>query len=406
MDDLSYIRDAADAAPPFRAPPPPTSPQRVGAGCSPYRITPTPFVWRDPATIPPRDWIYGHHLIRKYVSLVVAPGAAGKTSLIIGDAVALASGRDILGTPVYGQPKRAWLWNLEDPRDEIERRVIATAMHHGIAPEVLAERLFVDSGRDTALCVGTMEDGSVNILHPVVDALVEALTTRQIDVLVVDPFVSSHTVSENDNNAIDAVAKAWGVVAERANCAILLVHHLRKLGGAEATAEAARGAGALVAAARSVRVLNRMTEEEASRAGLETHRRHFRVFDDKANLAPAAADADWFQMIGVELGNGDNVGVVARWRWPNPLDDVSVADLVAVQKAIDGKGYRANVQAQQWVGRAIADVLGLDIGDAAAMQQVKGLLRIWLANGALVITTTKDGKGTERPIVEVGRWAA
>ena len=30
---------------------------------------PTEFVWRDPASIPPRPWLYGHHLIRKQVSV-------------------------------------------------------------------------------------------------------------------------------------------------------------------------------------------------------------------------------------------------------------------------------------------------------------------------------------------------
>jgi hypothetical protein len=32
----------------------------------PYSISATPFVWKDPATIPPRAWLYGRHLIRKY----------------------------------------------------------------------------------------------------------------------------------------------------------------------------------------------------------------------------------------------------------------------------------------------------------------------------------------------------
>ncbi len=38
---------------------------------------PTEFVWRDPASIPPRPWVYGRHLIRKQVSVTVARGHAG-----------------------------------------------------------------------------------------------------------------------------------------------------------------------------------------------------------------------------------------------------------------------------------------------------------------------------------------
>jgi RecA-family ATPase len=82
---------------------------------------------------------------------------------------------------------------------------------------------------------------------------------RKIDVLTIDPFVSSHEVSENDNRAIDAVVKAWGRLADECNCSINLVHHVRKGNGTEANADSARGAKALVDAARSVIVFNRMT---------------------------------------------------------------------------------------------------------------------------------------------------
>lgn len=44
----------------------------------------------------------------------------------------------------------------------------------------------------------------------------------------VDPFVSSHAVNENGNNAIDAVVKTWARIAKECNCAVDLVHHSRK----------------------------------------------------------------------------------------------------------------------------------------------------------------------------------
>ena len=373
-------------------------PQRVS-------ITATPFVWRDPATIPFREWLYGHHLIRRFVSLTAAPGAVGKTALTIVDALALATGRDLLGTKVYGEPKRVWLFNLEDPREEIERRVVAAMIHYDIKPEDIGDRLFIDSGRDQGLCIARQDRNGAIVLEPVVDALVSALVDRRIDVLIVDPLVSSHAVSENDNGAVDAVAKAWGRVADRANCSIELVHHLKKLGDAEATAESARGAIALVAAARSVRVLNRMTRDEAEKAGLETHRGYFRAFDDKANLAPAPADSDWFRLESVQLPNGDNIGVVVPWQWPNAFDDVSVADLVAVQQAVDGKELRASPQSAEWVGRTVAAVLGWDIDDKSDRSKVSSLLKTWIKNGALKEVEGQDAKRNRRKMVVVGERA-
>jgi hypothetical protein len=56
------------------------------------RIRATPFRWRDPTTIPRRPWLYGVHLLRGMVSLTVAPGAVGKTSLLVGDALSLRAG--------------------------------------------------------------------------------------------------------------------------------------------------------------------------------------------------------------------------------------------------------------------------------------------------------------------------
>ena len=49
-------------------------------------------------------------------------------------------------------------------------------------------------------------------MEPIVDALVAVLVARQIDHLVVDPFVSSHDASENDSMAKDHIFKAWGRV--------------------------------------------------------------------------------------------------------------------------------------------------------------------------------------------------
>src|SRR5206468_3445518 len=63
----------------------------------PPKIAATPFVWRDPATIPPRAWLYGRHYIRKFVSCTVAPGSLGKSSLALVEAIAIAKNLPLLG---------------------------------------------------------------------------------------------------------------------------------------------------------------------------------------------------------------------------------------------------------------------------------------------------------------------
>lgn len=49
--------------------------------------------------------------------------------------------------------------------------------------------------------------------------------------MIVDPFVSSHTVRESSNEAIDAIAKRWKRLAQETGCAVVLVHHTKKRAG-------------------------------------------------------------------------------------------------------------------------------------------------------------------------------
>lgn len=209
----------------------------------PSERLPTKFAWRDPSTIPPRLWVYGRHLIRRQVSVTVAPGGVGKSSLTISEALAMASGRELLGEWTAKNLK-VWIYNLEDPRDEMDRRIIAAMQHHNVSPGEIAGRLYVDTGRERSLCTAIQTREGVMIMKPEMDALANEIEAMGIDVLVIDPFVSSHQVSENDNGAIDQVAKEWSRLADRCNCAIELVHHTRKTNGEDATTESGRGASA------------------------------------------------------------------------------------------------------------------------------------------------------------------
>lgn len=388
--------------------------QSGGAAVVPLRpVVARPYVWRDPASIPTRPWIYGRQLLRGSVSVVIAPGATGKTALLIGTALALATGRPLLGKAVWERPQTVWLWNLEDSEEEIARLVQAAALHWSICADDLRGRLYLNNaleGSDLKTAVAT-RDG-FEICEPIIEALVSELVARRVDVLVVDPFVSSHSVNENDNGAIDAVAKQWAMVAVRAACSIVLVHHSKKLGGAEVSAEASRGASALANAARSVLALNRMSDDEADKFGIEgeDRRRLFRAYDDKNNRAPPAESSDWFRLESVSLENGDgeqpadSMQVVVPWSPPDMFDGVTVDDLRAVQSAVAQHGQcRESKQAADWVGNLVADTLGLDLARSGDRAKVKGLLAQWVRNDALRVETRPDSKRTPRKFIVVGK---
>jgi len=367
------------------------------------QIKATPFTWRDPASIPPRRWLYGRHLIRKFLSLDIAPGGLGKSSVKIVEALALASGRALLGKEVFEGPHRVWLYNLEDPSEETERRIHAAVQWYDLLPEDLGDRLYVDSGREQPICIAEETETGSRIMRPVVEAVVEQLRERRIDVLSIDPFVSSHAISENDNRAIDMVAKEWSRIADICDCAINLVHHVRKTNGQEVTAESSRGAVSLIGAARSVVVYNRMTKEEGERAGIAPEFRgfYFRTQNDKANLAPPEG-ADWMRMNNVDLPNGDSVGVACPWQWPDAFDGVSTWHLKQVQQRVAQGRFRKDVQSKQWVGLVVAEVCNIDAEKGRG--RIKDILKQWLATDMLREVEDMDEARRPKWFVEVGTW--
>lgn len=378
------------------------------------KISATPYQWRDPATIPLRPWVYGRWFLRGTVACVVAPGGVGKSTMLAGTALALATARPLLGKATWEGPKRVWLWNLEDDLDEMSRAIQSAAKHYGISREDIADKLFVDSAMEgSGLCTATEVNGEFRILSPVYEALTAELIARKIDLLVVDPFVSSHEVEENANTKIDKIAKAWGRVAKAANCVIVLVHHTSKAGSGEVTAMSARGAVALINAARSTLVLNRMDKEQAERLGIpdDERRRYFSVEDDKHNRAPAEK-AEWYKLASVDLGNGppnaltggDSVGVAEPWKVPDPFDDVRPGHLLRVQQLIDAGEYRESAQSPEWAGKVVATVLDLNPEKPADKSRIKQLLSGWLKEGALKIEERADKKRETRKWIVVGRW--
>lgn len=377
-------------------------------------ITATAFKWKDPKTIPRREFAFGTHYIRKYVSVTVSPGGVGKTSLSIAESLSMTSGRALIGTKPK-QPLNVWLFNAEDPRDELERRVMAACLHFKLKPADIEGRLFLDTGREQELVVAVdNKKTGVTIQEPIVEAVVEQIQRNKIDVMIIDPFVSTHSVNENDNGAIDKVAKLWAQIADYTNCAIDVVHHLKKLADKEATVEDARGAVSLIGAARSVRVLNRMTDDEATKASLEKEDRFsfFHIQYGKVNLTRMDSSKHWRKLESVPLGNGqglmnpqDHAGVVTEWKWPSK-DEIAqaVPDDVKAQVLVrlGNQNYRESAQSDDWAGYVLAEAMGIGLETGRTMtgdkRKVKTILDSWIENGILCIANEADPKHIDRKI--------
>ena len=367
------------------------------------------YDWPDASQIPQRQFIYGDHYIRKFVSTDISPGGVGKSSLVMAEALAMASGRPLLGIQPPDKVTVAY-WNGEDPLDELKRRSAAIIRHYVMDKDQVGNRYRLASGRQMPIVLVTESRGDLVVATPVVEAMVKVILKRKIDVLIIDPFVSSHRVSENDNNAIERVVKLWAQIADATNCSVNLVHHSRKTNGAEVTVEDGRGAVALLAAARSARALNQMSEVEAGKYGIENRRYYFRADNGKSNLTPPPEGAHWYRLQSVTLPNGpmgtdgDKVGVVTSWELPDPMKGVTADELKLVQNVVAAGEWRKDVQSPQWVGFAVAKALNLNLDNPQDRAKVKTMVQTWLGSGALETVNRTDAKRRERVFVVVGRW--
>lgn len=407
---INWIEEAADRQKAQAEKPEDRPIKKIQA--SPFRLVPE-------GQIPPRDWVYGRHLIRRFVSATVAPGGVGKSSLTFVEAMAMVTGKALLNVPVP-KPLKVWVWCLEDPREELDRRFAAIAKHYKLTDDDIGGRLFLNSGRDTPLCVARQETktGAI-IVEPDMAEIEAEITSFGVDVLLVDPFVASHQVSENDNVAINAVMRQWVLLAERCNVAIELIHHTRKNGDGEVTVETSRGAKALTDATRDTRVINQMSEGEAAKFGIENRRLHFRTYSDKANLAPPAERSDWYMLENVTLANGalgadgDHVGVAARWEVPGPFDKVSKETVNSILTAInlgviDADGNQTGIpygesnrgRSKRWVGQVIIDHTGME------EEEAKRAITAWLQTGVLVTEEVEIHRKPATGIrVDRAKWA-
>ncbi|MES9842739.1 MAG: AAA family ATPase [Candidatus Thiodiazotropha endolucinida] len=282
----------------------------------------------DVSAIPPRPWILANRIMSGAVTAILATGGVGKSVYAIVTGIAICLDKEITGENIR-RSKCVWIINNEDDEYELHRRVAATCHRFNIPPELLEGRLYINSGADIPWQVARRTvEGKEIVKTKIVNYIIEQIRNLDIGVLIVDPFVSTHTASENSNDEIQQVINIYKRIAAETGCAVVIVHHTSKSGGdTEAhagNAESARGASALINACRFAFTLARMSQKTADDLGIdkEERRRMVRIDSAKANYALPDKQATWFRLDTVELPNGDHVGV------PVPFDLNTIAAIL------------------------------------------------------------------------------
>jgi hypothetical protein len=130
-----------------------------------------------------------------------------------------------------------------------------------------------------------------------------------------------------------------------------------------------------------------MTEQEAKNADISPDRRkyYFRQ-DGEGNLLPPAERSTWYEKVSVDLCNApnpeesDKIGVVVPWTYRKtgkieitPVERDRILDTIR-----KGGPWRKDAQAEDWVGEAVATVLGINLTLATDKKKVAEVVRAWL----------------------------
>lgn len=377
----------------------------------------------DPKSIPPREWLYGFHYMRRMVNMTAGAGGGGKSSVVMVEAISMAIGRDLLlgKWQLPTGPLRVWIHNGEDPLDEINRRLAAICLHYEVDPREVAKNLLVTSGRDTRIIVAEEVEREFILRPHVTEQVIQEIQDKGISVLILDPFVSTHAVQENNNPLMEKVLWEWRHVADRTGCSVEIVHHFRKGNGNEVSADDVRGATAIIGACRSVRVVSAMSKPEAEQYGVDPkeRRRYFWLQNPKANMRPPTDERTWRYMETVELGNatgiyteGDRIGVPREWIPPTAENQITPGQRAIILRELESAAMkdplanRIDPRSSLWAGRIVARHLEFDPDDKQAKQTIKQILEGWVADGTLKRSQARDhAKGRYCPVFKVAEAA-
>lgn len=348
--------------------------------------------------VPPRGWLLGTVLCRDFVTVLAASGGTGKTTLMLTWALALATGRRLAYFYVHRRA-RVLVITAEDTRSELQRRLRACCIQHAIDAKDLHSWLFVKSLNGVGVTFATAgADGAMQETETAT-GIIDVITAKNIDAVMLDPFIKVSGAPENDNTATDFVCRLLSRIAEAGHVAVAVAHHYRKGPNPAGNIDGARGARSLIDGARIALTLQSMTAEEAASMRIpESERlRLVRLDDGKLNLTPAG-EARWFRLVSVNIDNatgdyprGDNMQAIEAWTPPDAFEGLSAELLNRVLDTIDagmpeGQRFSPHNAAKD---RAAWRVVQSHAPNKSE-QHCRAIVKAWLQSGLLTVVEYKS----------------
>lgn len=232
-----------------------------------------------------REWAIEKFAPVGKVTVFAGPGGQGKSYLMLHLLTHAAMGLSWGGFDVK-EPVRSLYVSYEDDQQELHGRV------HGLAAALkraddgtldllndvdgsIRKNLFVYAAEDTAASwlLLTKPDRFAPAERTArVEWLVDALRSRGVRMLVLDPAVYIHQLEENNIADMAALMQTLSYVAKHAGCAVVVLHHMSKAASwvslDEINQGSLRGASSLADNARSVAVGMSLSGKDAPAYGI------------------------------------------------------------------------------------------------------------------------------------------
>jgi hypothetical protein len=366
-------------------------------------FVPEPWIYRDPTTIQPRKWLLGTTLLRGYATVLASMGGVGKTALVISFALAVITGRHDITSQYVFQRGKVWLITLEDDREELERRIAAAMIAHGVRPDEVEGRLFInDTASNRPLLLARADENGDFVTCEDAERITTGIRDNNILLTVIDPLVKAHHAVENRNDHQDQLIGLVNNIARDTGSAVVLACHFRKGGGEGGARDAIRGGGALIDGARLTRTVVQMDSADAKTFNIkpEDAFRYIRLQDAKANMAPRQTAA-WFQLVSIPLGNiavdpaypaGDDVQAAKPWSPPSPFEGISYTTLRDIFDRLrsepePGWFYSMTAQAKFKAADVIIELAG------KSREQANSILKQWMDNEVMMSITYRTPSG-------------
>lgn len=245
--------------------------------------------------------------IRGEVTLVVSPGEVAKSTLMAAVAVAVASGKNLLGSDPGPRVPTLTL-NVEDCSGEMSLKFLAVAKHFGLRTSDTCDVHFAgaEQAPNLVLLEPTPDGRRLRVREAAITWLRAKISETGAKLVVIDPLAAVIPDGQNDSGAMAQVMRALKSVATDCDAGLVLVAHTRK-GGDHTTegAEITAGSGAITNLARGVMKVGMVDAKTCQEIGVafgdEGNVRE--IIDLKANTR-LLNGRRYFRLAPVPMGNG------------------------------------------------------------------------------------------------------